>query len=132
MTSGNRSAAAASSGLAVMAAGTAPLAPAASAHPTADARYLHMSEEYRRIADEQLICGAQVHVDVPDRDTAVRAMCVVSPWLPVLLALSVSSPFWQGADTGYASWRYVVLTTGACLAAAAVGLLVGGGPWTGS
>lgn len=99
---------AASSGLAVMAAGTAPLAPAASAHPTADARYLHMAEEYRKIADEQLICGAQVHVDVPDRDTAVRAMCVVSPWLPVLLALSASSPFWHGADTGYASWRTLV------------------------
>jgi carboxylate-amine ligase len=32
-------------------------------------------------------------------------MCAVSPWLPVLLALSASSPFWQGADTGYASWR---------------------------
>ncbi|GGS29758.1 putative glutamate--cysteine ligase 2-2 [Streptomyces humidus] len=97
--------AAASSGLAVMAAGTAPLASADPAHPTADARYLHMTEEYRRVADEQLICGAQVHVDVPDRDTAVRAMCVVAPWLPVLLALSASSPLWQGADTGYASWR---------------------------
>lgn len=100
--------AAAASGLAVVAAGTAPLAPAASAHPTADARYLHMSEEYRKVADEQLICGAQVHVDVPDRDTAVRAMCAVAPWLPTLLALSASSPFWQGADTGYASWRTMV------------------------
>lgn len=97
--------AASSTGLAVLAAGTAPLAPAASAAPTADARYLHMAEEYRQVADEQLICGAQVHVDVPDRDTAVRAMCEVSPWLPALLALSASSPFWQGADTGYASWR---------------------------
>jgi carboxylate-amine ligase len=44
-------------------------------------------------------------VDVPDRDTAVRTMCEVSPWLPVLLAISASSPFWQGTDTGYASWR---------------------------
>ncbi|MEU8847998.1 glutamate--cysteine ligase [Streptomyces sp. NPDC048564] len=98
-------AAASSLGLAVVAAGTAPLAPAASAHTTAGARYRHMTEEYRKVADEQLICGAQVHVDVPDRDTAVRAMCEISPWLPVLLALSASSPFWQAADTGYASWR---------------------------
>ncbi|MFI6009922.1 glutamate--cysteine ligase [Streptomyces sp. NPDC051243] len=97
--------AASSLGLAVVAAGTAPLAPGASASPTAEARYRHMAEEYRKVADEQLICGAQVHVDVPDRDTAVRAMCEVSPWLPVLLAVSASSPFWQGADTGYASWR---------------------------
>lgn len=98
-------AAASSLGLAVVAAGTAPLAPAASGHPTAGARYRHMVEEYRQVADEQLICGAQVHVDIPDRDTAVGVMCAVSPWLPVLLALSASSPFWQGADTGYASWR---------------------------
>ncbi|MET7455804.1 glutamate--cysteine ligase [Streptomyces sp. NPDC005574] len=97
--------AASSLGLAVVAAGTAPLAPAAAARPTADARYRRMVEEYRKVADEQLICGAQIHVDIPDRDTAVRVMCAVSPWLPVLLALSASSPFWQGADTGYASWR---------------------------
>ncbi|OQR61563.1 glutamate--cysteine ligase [Streptomyces maremycinicus] len=98
-------AAASSLGLAVVAAGAAPLAPAAAAHPTAGARYRRMVEDYRTVADEQLICGAQVHVDVPDRDTAVRVMCAVSPWLPVLLALSASSPFWQGSDTGYASWR---------------------------
>ncbi|MEV8596220.1 glutamate--cysteine ligase [Streptomyces sp. NPDC052012] len=101
-------AAASSQGLAVIAAGAAPLAPAAAAHTTADARYHHMAEEYRKVADEQLICGAQVHVDVPDRDTAVRVMCEVSPWLPVLLAVSASSPVWQGADTGYASWRSMV------------------------
>ncbi|MFI6559646.1 glutamate--cysteine ligase [Streptomyces sp. NPDC050534] len=98
-------AAASSLGLAVVAAGTAPLAPGVSSHLTADPRYSHMAEEYRKVADEQLICGAQVHVDVPDRDMAVRVMCEVSPWLPVLLAVSASSPFWQGTDTGYASWR---------------------------
>ncbi|MFJ9025640.1 glutamate--cysteine ligase [Streptomyces sp. NPDC102259] len=98
-------AAASSLGLAAVAAGAAPLAPAEAAHPTAGARYRRMVEDYRTVADEQLICGAQVHVDVPDRDTAVRVMCAVSPWLPTLLALSASSPFWQGADTGYASWR---------------------------
>ncbi|MFF4055328.1 glutamate--cysteine ligase [Streptomyces sp. NPDC001668] len=98
-------AAASSLGLAVVAAGTAPLAPAASGHPTGGARYRRMVEEYRQVADEQLICGAQVHVDIPDRDTAVGVMCAISPWLPALLALSASSPFWQGADTGYASWR---------------------------
>ncbi|MBK3575674.1 glutamate--cysteine ligase [Streptomyces sp. MBT65] len=95
----------ASLGLAVMAAGTAPLAPAASGRPTADARYQEIVEEYGRVAEEQLICGTQVHVDVPDRDTAVRVMCAVAPYLPVLLAMSASSPFWHGSDTGYASWR---------------------------
>ncbi|MFI1927743.1 glutamate--cysteine ligase [Streptomyces sp. NPDC020377] len=97
--------AASSLGLAAVAAGAAPLPPATAAPPTAGARYRRMVEDYRTVADEQLICGAQVHVDVPDRDTAVGVMCAVSGWLPVLLALSASSPFWQGADTGYASWR---------------------------
>lgn len=98
-------AAASSFGLAVVAAGTVPLARLTPRDVTADARFLRMSDDYRRVADEQLICSAQVHVDVPDRDTAVRAMCLVSPWLPPLLALSASSPFWLGSDTGYASWR---------------------------
>ncbi|MDF3299145.1 carboxylate-amine ligase [Streptomyces tropicalis] len=98
-------AAAASLGLSVVAAGTVPLADVTSRDVTADARYRRMVDEYRRVADEQLICSAQVHVDVPDRDTAVRAVCLVSPWLPPLLALSASSPFWLGSDTGYASWR---------------------------
>lgn len=98
-------AAASAHGLAVVASGTVPLACTAAIHPTAGLRYRHMVDEYRMVADEQLICGAHVHVDVPDRDTAVRIMCEVSPWLHALLALSASSPYWLGADTGYASWR---------------------------
>lgn len=97
--------AASSLGLAVVAAGTVPLARITSRAVTADPRFQRMADDYRRVADEQLICSAQLHVDVPDRDTAVRAMCPVSPWLPPLLALTASSPFWLGADTGYASWR---------------------------
>ncbi|MER6746375.1 glutamate--cysteine ligase [Streptomyces sp. PDY-4] len=98
-------AAAAAHGLAVVAAGTVPLPRPGGVPPTAGARYRRMVDEYRKVADEQLICGAHVHVDVPDRNTAVRVMCEVSPWLPALLALSASSPFWLGGDTGYASWR---------------------------
>ncbi|MFJ1732626.1 glutamate--cysteine ligase [Streptomyces sp. NPDC088254] len=107
-TRGRLDAAASSLGLAVVAAGTVPLARVTSRDVTADPRYRRMVEDYRRVADEQLICSAQVHVDVPDRDTAVRAMCLVSPWLAPLLALSASSPFWLGTDTGYASWRTMV------------------------
>ncbi|MEU6537006.1 glutamate--cysteine ligase [Streptomyces sp. NPDC047000] len=101
-------AAAAGHGLAVAAAGTVPLGSTAAARNTGGHRYERMVEEYRKVADEQLICGAHVHVDVPDRDLAVRIMCEVSPWLHVLLALSASSPFWLGDDTGYASWRTMV------------------------
>lgn len=101
-------AAASAHGLAVVASGTVPLARTQDTRPTGGRRYRHMVDEYRMIADEQLICGTHVHVDVPDRDLAVRLMCEVSPWLHVLLALSASSPFWLGADTGYASWRTMV------------------------
>ncbi|QTE02025.1 carboxylate-amine ligase [Streptomyces cyanogenus] len=100
--------AASAHGLAVVAAGTVPLARTQDTRPTAGRRYRRMVDEYRMIADEQLICGTHVHVDVPDRDLAVRLMCEVGPWLHVLLALSASSPFWLGADTGYASWRTMV------------------------
>lgn len=92
-------------GLAVVAAGTVPFARVTPGDATPDFRYRALVDEYRKVADEQLVCSAQVHVDVPDRDTAVRIMCAVSPWLPPLLALSASSPFWLGSDTGYASWR---------------------------
>ncbi|WP_306329539.1 carboxylate-amine ligase [Streptomyces venezuelae] len=100
--------AASAQGLAIMAAGAAPIARLGVVPATDDPRYHAMREEYRRVADEQLICGAQFHVDIPDRDTAVRALCAINPWLPPLLALSASSPFWLGADTGYASWRTMI------------------------
>jgi carboxylate-amine ligase len=92
-------------GLGVVAAGTAPMARLGTIDATADPRYRRMTENYRVVAEEQLICGLQVHVDVPDRDTGIMAMSLLSPWLPALLALSASSPFWLGSDTGYASWR---------------------------
>ncbi|MFF8293389.1 glutamate--cysteine ligase [Streptomyces sp. NPDC016309] len=95
-------------GLAVAAAGTVPFLPGGAPRVTADARYLRMVGEYGRLAQEQLICGLHVHAEVPDRDTAVRMMCLIAPWIPALLALSASSPFWDGADTGYASWRTMV------------------------
>ncbi|HSA51110.1 MAG TPA: carboxylate--amine ligase/circularly permuted type 2 ATP-grasp protein [Yinghuangia sp.] len=93
------------SGRAVAAAGTVPLARVEEISVTPDARYLHMVDAYQRVAHEQLICGAQVHVGVDDRELAVRALPWLAPWLPVLLAMSASSPYWLGGDTGYASWR---------------------------
>lgn len=52
-------------------------------------------------------CGCHVRLDVPDPETAVAVVNHLRPWLPTLLALSVNSPFCDGADTGYASWRSV-------------------------
>jgi carboxylate-amine ligase len=73
-------------------------------------RYQWMYEEYRQLVVEQQVCACQVHVSVPDRDLAVRVCRRVRAWLPVLLALSASSPMFRGADTGYASYRTVALS----------------------
>ena len=101
-------AAAGSLGLGIVAAGTVPLADPDTLQITPDRRYEHMRSEYRMLVREQLICGTQVHVDVGDRDLAVAVAHRVAPWLPALLALSASSPFWLGTDTGYASYRTLI------------------------
>lgn len=53
-------------------------------------------------------CGCHVHVGVPDRDLAVRVLAYLRPWLATLLALSANSPFADGRDTGFDSWRMVL------------------------
>ncbi len=102
-------AAAAELGLAVVASGMVPIAVPAELDVTSTPRYRRMLADYQLLTREQLICGAQVHVDVVDRDEAVDVSNRVAPYLPTLLALSASSPFWaDGSDTGYASARALV------------------------
>lgn len=91
--------------LGLVAAGTTPLSSAADLQVTAGGRFDRMQDDYRLLVDEHLVCGLQVHVGVDDRDLAVRCMQRLEPALPTLLALSVSSPFWERQDTGYASMR---------------------------
>jgi carboxylate-amine ligase len=67
-----------------------------------------MQEQYRLLVDEQLICGTQIHVGISDRDLAVEIAQRIARDLPALLALSASSPFWNGQDTGYASIRTTI------------------------
>ncbi|HET9116741.1 MAG TPA: glutamate--cysteine ligase, partial [Pseudonocardiaceae bacterium] len=95
-------------GLGVVAAGTVPLVDLLGNDISAGARYERMQHEYQLLVREQHICGAQVHVDVPDRDIAVAVVQHVALHLPVLLALSASSPYWCGSDSGYASYRCMV------------------------
>ncbi|MBW8481920.1 carboxylate--amine ligase/circularly permuted type 2 ATP-grasp protein [Actinomadura sp. PM05-2] len=92
-------------GLGIVAAGTVPVVDLDALKVTPDPRFENMLEEYQLLAREQLICGAQVHVDVGDRDLAVKIAHRLAPRLPALLALSASSPYWLGGDTGYASYR---------------------------
>ena len=95
-------------GLGLVAAGTVPLVDLDTLPVTPTSRYRRMLDEYQMLAREQLICGAQVHVGIKDRDEAVSVAQRVAPALPVLLALSASSPYWMGEDSGYASVRSLV------------------------
>jgi carboxylate-amine ligase len=69
-------------------------------------RYLHMAARFGLTLREQLTCGFHVHVRVTSGEEGVAVLDRIRVWLPVLLALSSNSPFWQGTDSGYASFRY--------------------------
>jgi carboxylate-amine ligase len=71
-------------------------------------RYREMRADAGRLVDEQLINGMHIHVAVPDRSAGGAALGRLRPWLPVIVALGANSPFWDGRDTGFASWRTVV------------------------
>ncbi len=71
-------------------------------------RYRRMEEVYQIVAKEQVICGCHVHVGIADRDLAIEVMNRVRPWLAPLVALAANSPFWEGTDTGYDSYRLQV------------------------
>jgi carboxylate-amine ligase len=101
-------AAAEAEGLGIAAVGTAPTPDSTDVEVTTTGRYTRMHEQYRLLVDEQRICGTQVHVGIADRDLAVEVLQRIEPALPVLLALSASSPYWNGLDTGYASIRTLI------------------------
>jgi carboxylate-amine ligase len=69
-------------------------------------RYQQMARRFGLTAQEQLTCGCHVHVGITSADEGIAAVDRIGPWLPVLLALSANSPFWQGRDSSYASFRY--------------------------
>lgn len=96
------------SGLGVVASGTVPLVDPLRLAITETSRYRRMLEDYQLLVREQLICGAQVHVQISNRDLAIAVAQRVAPYLPVLLAVSASSPYWMGEDSGYASMRSLV------------------------
>jgi carboxylate-amine ligase len=101
-------------------------------------RYRRIGEDYGMLAAEHGVCGCHGHVAVPDRETAVQVSNHLRPWLPVLLALTANSPIHHGVDTGYASWRSVLVSRWPCSGAppyftsaehydAVVDMLVGSG-----
>jgi glutamate---cysteine ligase / carboxylate-amine ligase len=69
-------------------------------------RYRRMADVFGLTAQEQLTCGCHVHVGISCDEEGVAVLDRIGPWLSVLLALSANSPFWQGQDSSYASFRY--------------------------
>ncbi|WP_229076352.1 glutamate--cysteine ligase [Actinoplanes sp. DH11] len=72
-------------------------------------RYQDIVDRYGPVALDPAVCGMHVHVGVPDRDLAVQVCNHLQVWLPVIQAMTSNSPFFEGADTGHASWRSVQL-----------------------
>ncbi len=68
-------------------------------------RYRRIGDDYGELARQALVCATHVHVEVADDDEGVRVIDRIRPWLPLLIALGANSPYWQGRDTGHASWR---------------------------
>jgi carboxylate-amine ligase len=101
------SSAAAAVGARIVASATSPL-PVVPCHVRTE-RYDRIAERFGFVVRDQLTCGCHVHVSIASPQEAVGVLDRIRVWLPVLLALSANSPFWQGHDTGYASFRNHVL-----------------------
>ncbi|MFI5640224.1 glutamate--cysteine ligase [Streptomyces goshikiensis] len=94
---------AATAGAVVAAIATSPLAVQPSISP--GHRYEWVARQFGMTAQEQLTCGCHVHVSVESDEEGVGVLDRIRPWLPLLTALSANSPFWQGEDTLYGSYR---------------------------
>ncbi|UDY24657.1 glutamate--cysteine ligase [Nocardioides sp. Kera G14] len=75
---------------------------------TNDARYERMMAQFGRVGRRQLTCGMHIHVSVESPEEGVAVLDRIHGWLPVLTALSANSPFFEGLDTEYASYRTVL------------------------
>ena len=95
-------------GLAPIAASTHPFSRWEDQKQTPKDRYAALTLEMQGAARRLLICGMHVHVGINDDELRIDLMNQMSYFLPHLLALSCSSPFWEGRDTGLKSYRLTV------------------------
>lgn len=102
-TRADAAAAAAELGVAVAPLGTSPLPVEPTLSPSP--RYARIAERFGSTVDDQLTCGCHVHVAIGSAEEGVAALDRIRPWLAPLVALTANSPFWQGADSGHASFR---------------------------
>ncbi|MDQ3327475.1 MAG: glutamate--cysteine ligase [Chloroflexota bacterium] len=90
---------------AIIASGTHPFSAWNEQGFTGNQRYEDLHRAFRHLAREQVISGCHVHVGLADPDVRVFVLNRARVWLSPLLALAANSPYWQGEDTGYASFR---------------------------
>lgn len=102
---GTIAALAAQNGLRIVAAGTHPISSWMNQEITPFERYKGVVEEMQQLALQLLIFGMHVHVGMPNGEAAIELMNVARYILPHLLAISSSSPFWMGRNTGFKSYR---------------------------
>ncbi|MTD99731.1 carboxylate-amine ligase [Paracoccus sp. YIM 132242] len=95
-------------GLAPISASCHPFADWRDQHHTDKDRYHQLSRDLAAVSRRMLICGMHVHVGLPSPALRIDLMNQMAYFLPHLLALSASSPLWQGSDTGLASYRTTV------------------------
>ena len=95
-------------GLVPIAASTHPFADWHSQQPTDRARYRDLAEDLQGVVQRLLTCGMHVHVGIDDDELRIDVMNQLVYFLPHLLALSTSSPFWQGRKSGLMSYRVSV------------------------
>lgn len=96
---------AAAHGLAPMAASTHPFARCSHQRTTDKERYRTLAQDLQAVGRRLVICGMHVHVAIEDHELRIDLMNQARYFLPHLLVLSTSSPFWEGEDTGLKSYR---------------------------
>ena len=95
-------------GIGLVGAGTHPFSTAAAQKRFDGPRYDVVADRNAYWGDQMAICGTHVHVGVAHRDLALPITNGLARFYPYLLALSCSSPFWEGEDSGYASQRTMI------------------------
>lgn len=92
----------------IVAAGTHPFSRWEDQLITDRARYHGLLDQMRFLARRLLIFGMHIHIGIPDRNLQIDIMNQMSYFMPHILALSSSSPFWFGQDTGLKSYRSII------------------------
>ncbi len=95
-------------GLAPIASATHPFSLSSKQKRTDKERYVALLEEMQGVARRMMICGLHVHIGIDDDELRIDLMIQARYFLPHLLALSCSSPFWEGERTGLMSFRLMI------------------------